>query len=89
MSNIGSLDPSNSERLYNAGRFSRTRELAATSGPVSKPRTIGTAGAPVKGAPRGILKQMNVGDLNSVVDDLTKKTAALISSKGGAIDSSA
>jgi len=91
MADDGSFGQSNDAlRLFNATRYSRMSEIVSRPNYVnSSHEPLGVGGAPVKTQIRGILKQMNVGDVNSIVDNLTKGVSSLITGKGAMLNQSA
>ncbi len=61
---------STTEKVYNSISISRNREIAKTSGPLERGKDIATEGAVMKGRVRGILKKLNVGDVDTPVDSV-------------------
>ncbi|MBI5815803.1 MAG: hypothetical protein HZB29_09365 [Nitrospinae bacterium] len=61
---------STTERVYQSMKVSRATELAKSSGPVGGASMPGSGAVIVKQGVRGILNQMNVGDVGSAVDSV-------------------
>lgn len=61
---------STSEKVYNSISVSRNREIIKTSGPLERPKDIINTGAVMKGRVRGILKKLNLGDVDTPVDSV-------------------
>lgn len=72
MAKIGALSQSDAQRIAEATTYSRTPAQAEKAGPIARAKTPGLGAAIVSGGPRGVLKQANVGDVNSIVDKLAK-----------------
>lgn len=90
MADTGSLNVmTDTAKIYNATTYSRNTELARKSGPVGQSSSIGTSAAIINEGARGILKQMNVGDVNSTADSLSKLIVAKTTGKGGGTNLSA
>ncbi len=73
MAKVGISQQSDSERIAKASTYSRTPSQAEKRGPMGRAKTPGLSGFIISGGPRGVLKQTNVGDVNSTVDKLAKQ----------------
>lgn len=83
MADAGSLNVmTDTAKIYNATTYSRNTELARKTGPVGQDGVLGTGAAIINKGARGILKQMNVGDVNSTADNLSKIIVAKTTGKG-------
>jgi hypothetical protein len=63
---------STSEKVYNSISISRNIEIAKASGPLDQGKDIASAAAVIKGQPRGILKKLNLGDVDTPVDSVER-----------------
>jgi hypothetical protein len=70
MPNIGTSVSSTTERIAKATTYSRTPRQAEQAGPIGRPSTPGRSAAIVSGGARGVLRQQNIGDVQSPVDQL-------------------
>ncbi|MBF0169494.1 MAG: hypothetical protein HQK87_00150 [Nitrospinae bacterium] len=70
MAKVGISEQGDTERIAKASTYARTPAQAEKRGPVGRAKTPGIDGAIISGGARGVLKQTNVGDVNSPVDQL-------------------
>lgn len=73
MAKIGISPQNDTERIAKASTYSRTPSQAEKRGPMARAKTPGVNGAIITGGPRGVLKQANVGDVNTPIDELAKQ----------------
>lgn len=73
MAKMGIGPQGETERIAKASTYSRIPSQAEKRGPMGRTKTPGAAGAIITGGARGVLKQTNIGDVNSPVDKLAKQ----------------